>query len=296
MITSNLSMLGAFRIDRIEEISGPLFPAKTFLPGLPEEAYAREAHWLIPKHYDDSTGYLIQSDHSWVLRTGKNTVMIDSCVGNHKTLPSYGPFDGLETPYLERLANVGLSPDDIDFVMCTHLHPDHVGWNTRLESGKWVPTFKNARYLMGRRAYDFAHRAVEAGENEADRPVFDESILPVVAAGLVDYVDDGFEIDDGVVVHDADGHTVGHMLVNAVSNGASGVFCGDVVHHPLQLRYPHINSQFCADPELAAKTRHVLLEKCAEDNSILMPVHFAGSSRGHVRRDNDVYAWDELSD
>jgi glyoxylase-like metal-dependent hydrolase (beta-lactamase superfamily II) len=171
-----------------------------------------------------------------------------------------------------------------------------VGWNTRLENGTWVPTFKNARYLMGRRAYDFAHRAVEAGENEADRPVFDESILPVVAAGLVDYVDDGFEIDRGIVVHKADGHTVGHMLVDAASNGASGVFCGDVVHHPLQLRYPHINSQFCVDAELAVKTRRVVLERCAEDNSILMPVHFGGSSRGHVRRDKDVYVWDELAD
>jgi len=293
---STLFTLGEFRIDRVVEMSGPLFPASSFLPGLPEDALAREAHWLIPKHFDEPTGYLIQSDHSWVLRTGKHTILIDSCVGNHKTLPSYEIFAGLETPYLQRLASIGLSPDDIDFVMCTHLHPDHVGWNTRLENGKWVPTFRRARYLIGRHAFDFAQRAIASGENEAERPVFDESLLPVVEAGLVQYVDDGFEIDHGVVVHNADGHTVGHMLVHAKSSGASGIFCGDVVHHPLQLRYPHLNSMFCADPEKAANTRRAVLEDCAEHNSVLMPVHFAGSSRGHVCRDNDAYTWDEHPD
>jgi glyoxylase-like metal-dependent hydrolase (beta-lactamase superfamily II) len=148
-ITNNLFRLGEFQIDRVVEMSGPLFEANSFLPGLPEDAVARERHWLIPRHYDEASGYLIQSDHSWVLRTGNCTIMIDSCVGNHKTLPSYGVFAGLETPYIERLASIGLSPDDIDFVMCTHLHPDHVGWNTRLENGRWVPTFRQARYLIG---------------------------------------------------------------------------------------------------------------------------------------------------
>src|ERR1700692_4736475 len=105
---------------------------------------------------------------SWVLRTGRFTILIDSCVGNHKNLPAYEVFAGLETPYLERLAGIGLSPDDIDFVMCTHLHPDHVGWNTRLENGIWVPTFRRARYLIGRYAYNFAEAAIRAGENETD--------------------------------------------------------------------------------------------------------------------------------
>jgi glyoxylase-like metal-dependent hydrolase (beta-lactamase superfamily II) len=139
-------------------------------------------------------------------------------------------------------------------------------------------------------------KAVASGENEADRPIFDESILPIVEAGLEQFVDDGFEIDHGVVVHDADGHSVGHLLVHASSNGASGIFCGDVVHHPLQLRYPHLNSMFCADKVTAATTRRVVLDDCAEHNSILMPVHFAGSSRGYVGRDKDMYTWDELPD
>jgi glyoxylase-like metal-dependent hydrolase (beta-lactamase superfamily II) len=132
--------LGGFRIDRVEEMSGPFFPP-SFLPGLPEDALAREAHWLVPKHFDEHSGNLINSDHSWVLRTGRHTILIDSCVGNHKNLPAYELFNNLQTPYLERLASIGLSPDDIDFVMCTHPHPDHVGWNTRLENGIWRPLF-----------------------------------------------------------------------------------------------------------------------------------------------------------
>jgi glyoxylase-like metal-dependent hydrolase (beta-lactamase superfamily II) len=179
--------------------------------------------------------------------------------------------------------------------MCTHLHPDHVGWNTRLESGIWVPTFRRARYLIGRHEYEVAQRAIAKGENEDDRPVFNESVLPVVEAGLVEYVDDGFQIDHGVVVHAAPGHTEGHMVVHAKSNGRSGIFCGDVIHHPLQLRYPHINSMACRDPEQAASIRRAVLTDCAEHDRLLMPVHFAGSSCGHVRHDKDVYAWEELS-
>jgi glyoxylase-like metal-dependent hydrolase (beta-lactamase superfamily II) len=286
--------LGEFQIDRVEEMSGPLFPP-SFLPGLPEDALAREAHWLVPKHFDEHSGNLVNSDHSWVLRTGRHTILIDSCVGNYKNLPTYELFNNLETPYLERLASIGLSPDDIDFVMCTHLHVDHVGWNTRLENGIWVPTFRRARYLIGRHEYDVAERAIANGENENDRPVFNESVLPVVEAGLVEYVDDGFQIDQGVVVHAAPGHTEGHMVVHAKSNGSSGIFCGDVIHHPLQLRYPHINSMACRDPEQAANTRRAVLTDCAEHDRLLMPVHFAGSSCGHVRHDKDVYTWEELS-
>jgi glyoxylase-like metal-dependent hydrolase (beta-lactamase superfamily II) len=291
---SNQIALGEFRIDCVEEISGPFFPP-SFLQDLPEDALAREAHWLIPKHVDAQSGNLINSDHSWVLHTGRHTILIDSCVGNHKNLPAYELFNDLETPYLERLASIGLSPDGIDFVMCTHLHPDHVGWNTRLENGMWVSTFRRARYLIGRHEYEVTERTIRSGENEDDRPVFNESVLPVVEAGLVDYVEDGFQIDRGVVVHAAPGHTEGHMMVHAKSNGSSGVFCGDdVIHHPLQLRYPEINSMFCRNAEQAARTRRAVLADCAEHDRLLMPVHFAGSSCGHVRRDKDAYSWEEI--
>lgn len=134
-----------------------------------------------------------------------------------------------------------------------------------------------------------------SGENEDDRPMFNESVLPVVEAGLVEYVDDGFEIDRGLLVRAERGHPEGHLVVHAKSNGSSGIFCGDVIHHPLQLRYPHINSRFCRDPEQAAVTRRAVLSACAEHDRLLMPAHFPGSGRGRVRHDKDVYAWEELS-
>ena len=146
--------IGDVRVTRIEEQMGPGFPAKDFFPEFEAETFAAEQHWLAPSYYQPESGRLIASIHSWLVRTGKYTILIDACSGNHKPRPGMPRFDMLNTKYLDRLREAGVQPEEIDFVMCTHLHVDHVGWNTRLENGKWVPTFPNAKYVMSRTDHD----------------------------------------------------------------------------------------------------------------------------------------------
>ena len=146
--------IGDVRVTRIEEQMGPGFPAKDFFPEFDADTFAAEQHWLAPNYYQPESGRVIASIHSWLVRTGKYTVLIDSCSGNHKSRPGMPRFDMLDTKYLDRLREAGVQPEEIDYVMCTHLHVDHVGWNTQRENGKWVPTFPNARYVMSRTDHD----------------------------------------------------------------------------------------------------------------------------------------------
>ena len=146
--------IGEVRVTRIEEQIGPGFPAKDFFPEFEAETFADHQHWLAPNYYQPESGRLMTSIHSWLVRTGKYTVLIDSCSGNHKPRPGMPRFDMLNTKYLDRLREAGVEPEEIDFVMCTHLHVDHVGWNTKLENGKWVPTFPKAKYVMSRTDHD----------------------------------------------------------------------------------------------------------------------------------------------
>jgi glyoxylase-like metal-dependent hydrolase (beta-lactamase superfamily II) len=177
--------VGDLRIDRVEEMEKPLVKLRDLLPDLPEDAMERHAHWLFPGFEYPATGLSIMAEHSWVVRTRHHVVLIDTCWGNAKPRPGVG--DRLDTPWLERLTRLGLRPEDIDIVMCTHLHADHVGWNTRLVDGRWVPTFPNARYLFGRREYD--HWRNQPGAAFGNDAAFQDSILPCVEAGLAELVD-----------------------------------------------------------------------------------------------------------
>ncbi len=242
-----------------------------------------------PAFVDPATGLLIMSFHSLVVRTDQGNLLVDACVGNHKERPLIPEWHQQEWPYLERLAQAGLTPADIDYVCCTHLHGDHVGWNTRLDDGRWVPTFPNARYLFaaGEVAYWETYHEVDP-ENAYIRPWAD-SVLPVMAAGQVDRVDYDHEILPGIRLRHAPGHTPGNVVVELDDGRARAVMSGDVVHHPVQIERADWCSQFDTDHYQALETRQALLESLADTDTLLMGAHFAGSAAITVVGDRDGF-------
>jgi glyoxylase-like metal-dependent hydrolase (beta-lactamase superfamily II) len=269
--------IGNVSVTRIEEMLGyGSFPPAQYFVGFEREVLERHLGWLVPHHYAPEKDAIITSVHSWLIRTPRHTILLDCCAGNHKERTYWPRFHQLNTPFLERLAAAGARPQDIDIVLCTHLHADHIGWNTVLRDGRWVPTFPNAKYLFSRKENDFWDPRVNvAGADDPGRRIaYRDSVLPVVEAGQAQLVDGIHAIDDMLRVEPAPGHTPGHVLLKLEAGGAAGVFCGDVIHHPIQVYAPHWNSQFCELADEARATRRGLLEHCAERGALLFPAHF----------------------
>src|SRR3954469_13337376 len=192
-------MIGNTSVTRIEEQVGPNdSPAGAFLPDLVRERVVPHLPWLVPVHYDPATDKLITSNHSWLIRTDRHTILLDSCAGNHKNRPWLPRFHQLNVPFLERLRIAGVEPEDVDIVMCTHLHADHVGWNTRLVEGKWVPTFPNARYVMAEVEYRYLLDKVKRVGPEANHHCYPDSVLPVVEHGQADMVSMSHRLAPGI--------------------------------------------------------------------------------------------------
>lgn len=276
--------IGAVRVTRIEESTGPGFTPEQLFPDWSQEAVRLHWDWLVPHYFDPGVGRLLTSIHTWLLQTPAHNILVDTCAGNHKQREFSPRFHQLETPWLERLAETGLRPQDIDVVLCTHLHVDHVGWNTCLQDGRWIPTFPKARYLFSRIEHD--HWSPQANPAIVERhpgkeQIYQDSVLPVVAAGLATLTDGEHVIDDWVAVTPAPGHTPGHVVVRIAGQDAKAVFSGDILHHPIQVVNPGWNSRFCELPEQAAHTRREVLAYCAEEEALLMPAHFA---HPHVAR------------
>ena len=283
--------LGNFSITKIVESCGPAMPLDVLLPTAEPEAVEEQRHWLEPGFVDPQSGLLVLSFHSYLIRTPRHTILVDTCVGNDKERPGFPDMHRLQTNYLYKLAATGINPEQVDFVMCTHMHPDHVGWNTRLRDGRWVPTFPNAKYLFSKVEMEVwqQHARDGAGNPAITEPVssilrdcFNDSVLPVVEAGQSLQVDDGYQVEDGIGIEAAPGHTPGNVVINLESNNALAVMSGDVLHHPLQLSYADWSSCFCTDPELAVKTRKQLLERIAGTGTLLMPAHFPDPTWGRI--------------
>jgi glyoxylase-like metal-dependent hydrolase (beta-lactamase superfamily II) len=266
--------IGAAIAARVEETYEPNFEAVKFFPDWDPAVLQEHGAWLSPDHYDPASGYLKLSVHSWLLTVGGKRILIDACVGNHKPRMARPLWHMLDTPYLARLAAAGARPEQIDMVMCTHLHVDHVGWNTRLESGRWVPTFPNARYVFSRDDYEH-YLAIDRDPEKgpANLGSFRDSILPVVEAGLAQMVSGAAALDEGLSVEPAPGHTPGTIAIKFESRGERALFCGDILHHALQVYRPQWNSVACADAVNARASRRKVLEHCA-GGALLMPAHF----------------------
>ena len=286
-----ITRIGDFEVARITEYEGPFIGPQDFFPDFDAEVLQAYPDMTGPRLIDPATGKLIFSFHSFIVKTGHHTILIDSCLGNDKERPSRPQFHRLRTPYLADLAAAGVRPEQVDFVMCTHLHWDHVGWNTRLENGRWVPTFPNARYVMARREFDHWQAVQQRGEESPHRLAFEDSVLPVVRTGQSQLVDDDFALEDGLWFEAAPGHTPGNVVIHARSRDERAVFLGDVLHHQLQLAKPEWSTLACTDRELSRKTRIRLIEEHAEHGTRLLPAHFPAPTVGHIVRHGSAYRY-----
>ena len=281
-------VLGRLSVAQVYECDA-VIPLSQALPSITAQDLARLKGWYWDPDLADGPDQsnMRISVHSYILRVDDRNILIDTCCGNDKqrSLPNV---HNQQFPYLENLMHAGLRPEDIDLVMCTHLHFDHVGWNTRLQDGSWVPTFPNARYLFGRQDLDFYSKQ----RHEADhRAAFDDSVAPILDAGLADLVDQDTrihrEIGDGIWPEDASGHSPGNLCVIAECGGERAIFSGDCFHHPVQIVRPDAPFFFDEDPRQAGATRQRLLESYANKDGIFFPAHFTGATAGRVERDRD---------
>ena len=269
--------IGEATVTRIEEQLGfASRPPEQYLDGFERDTLARHLDWLVPHHYSTEHDRLITSIHSWLIRTSRHTILLDSCAGNHKNRPGFPRMHQLETPFLDQLRRAGAEPEQIDIVLCTHLHADHVGWNTVLKDGRWVPTFPNATYLFSRTENETGdprrHPAADADLLRGG--AYRDSVLPVIEARQALLIDADHAIDDTMTIVAAPGHSRGHIAMWLANAAGRALFCGDVLHHALQVHAPHWNSKFCELPALARATRRTLLEQCAEYRALLFPGHF----------------------
>ena len=283
--------IGDFEVYRITEFEGPFIAPQTFFPDYDPEVLKANPDMAGPRFLDPATGHLVFSFHCFVVKTGRHTILIDSCLGNEKDRPMRPQFHRLRTPFLADLANAGVKPEEVDYVMCTHLHWDHVGWNTRLENGRWIPTFPNARYIMARREFDYWQEWQKRGEDSPHRLAFEDSVLPVVRTGQSVLVDDDYAFEDGLWFEAAPGHTPGNVVIHARSRDDSGVFVGDVLHHQFQLMQPAWSTVACSDRELSRKTRTRLVEEHADRGTRLLPGHFPAPTVGRIVRRGNAYRY-----
>jgi glyoxylase-like metal-dependent hydrolase (beta-lactamase superfamily II) len=267
--------LGRLRVRRVVERDGPTRPT-WLLPEASGAAVARHREWLAP-HFLDERGRFLQSVHTFVVEAPGLTLLVDTCIGNDK--PRGGPpFDMLKTTYLEDLAAAGVRPEAVDLVVCTHLHVDHVGWNTRLDDGRWVPTFPRARYLLVRGEWE--HWSGREGDESA--PVMGDSVRPVVEARLADLVAPDHRITDEIWLEPTPGHTPGHVSVRLASGGSEAVITGDLMHHPIQCAEPDWNSHFCVDQAQARATRRAFCARYADRDVLVLGTHFNTPTAGRI--------------
>ena len=274
---------GDLTIHRVIEQETSFLPALEMFPDLTGERLAENRSWLKQAKGLDDDDTLILCFQSYIVRTPHHTILIDTCIGNDKPRPTRPKWDmKTDNTYIGGLKAAGFSVEDIDFVMCTHLHPDHVGWNTRLQNGRWVPTFPNARYVFGRT--EFEHWTAQNAK--AAVPQFVDSVLPVVEAKRADIVERDLAVGDHARILP----TPGHVAFAFGKGKDDAVFSGDLIHSPLQALYPDLSLKFDVDPAQAARTRRGFLERYCDTDTLCCTAHFPSPSAGKIRRKGDGLA------
>jgi glyoxylase-like metal-dependent hydrolase (beta-lactamase superfamily II) len=273
-------------IHRIVEQEAGFTPVLEFLPTLTPQLLAENRAWLEPAALDPATDKLVLCFQSYVVKTPHHTVLVDSCIGNDKDRPTREAWhQKRDDHYMRALQAAGVGPEDIDFVMCTHLHADHVGWNTRLDNGRWVPTFPKARYLFSQKEYDYW----AAEHAKTPIPAMADSVLPVVAAKRADFVTSEYGLGDHIRLMPTPGHTPDHFAVCLGRRGDRAVMTGDLIHSPLQARYPDLVMRVDYDPAQATATRRNFLERYCEADTLCCTMHFPSPSVGHIKRWGDGF-------
>jgi glyoxylase-like metal-dependent hydrolase (beta-lactamase superfamily II) len=226
--------------------------------------------------------------HLWVVEKDKRLIVVDTGIGNGKSRPFSALFDQLGNPVLERFEAAGFERSRVDYVLLTHLHVDHVGWNTHWQNGRWTPVFEHAQHVFGERERAF----FETPQAEPRLMVYEDSVLPLIDAGLTRSVpDEGAVIKEGIRFLPTFGHSAGHMAIEMTSQGETAIFSGDVMHSPLQVPRPEWSSVFCLDPAQARASREWLLTRAADHDATLFTAHFPETSAGKVKRAKDGFEW-----
>jgi glyoxylase-like metal-dependent hydrolase (beta-lactamase superfamily II) len=283
--------VGDMTIHRIIELEEGYRPAREFLPNLTPELLAENRSWMQPDALD-AEDRLILCMQSYVVQTPHHTILVDSCIGNDRSRPLHPHFhQKSDTRWMDALAAAGLAVEDIDYVLCTHLHVDHVGWNTRLENGRWVPTFPKARYLFSGRELDFW----TARNADASIPWIEDSVLPIVAAKRAERVTSDHTLGDHLRLMPTPGHTPDHFAVQLGRRATEAVITGDLIHSPLQARYPDLRMRIDHDPEQAVATRRTFLENYCDTSTLCCFAHFPSPSKGYIRRWGDGFRCDYVA-
>ncbi|MGV0836571.1 MBL fold metallo-hydrolase [Mycolicibacterium thermoresistibile] len=285
--------IGAVTVTRVMEWEGLFAPGTELVPDSDDQFWESERDLLAPDHWEPTNGMVRACLQTFVLQSEGRTILIDTGAGNHKERPYLPVFGHLETDFLDRLAAAGFRPEDIDIVINTHVHIDHVGWNTYLHDREWVPTFPNARYVFSKRDYEFWNplNGHERHGALVNQNMFEDSVLPIAQAGLADmWEGDTHRIDKNLTLELAPGHTPGLAVLKLESEGDRAVFVGDLLHSPVQILRPDWNSCFCEDPDRARASRRRVLSWAADHNALLVPAHLGGDHAVEVVRAGDDFA------
>jgi glyoxylase-like metal-dependent hydrolase (beta-lactamase superfamily II) len=281
--------LGSTTVQQVVEGSAWPFSATRMFPAITPEIIETLVQELGGRFIDEQTGDLLISTHTFVVRTKHHVILIDSCAGNHKSRPGFPVPEHLNTPYLQRLAAAGVTPEEVDIVLCTHLHPDHTGWNTMLRDGTWVPTYPNAKYLMSSLELADTRAVYERGQTDETVPryltlAFEDSILPIIEHGQAVMIEQDHvvehELDSSVRLESTPGHTRAHVAVHIEGGGVHALATGDAFHHLLQLNH-HLAGPD-SDPEQGLATRQRLFTTYADTDTIFLPAHIPSPTAGRL--------------
>lgn len=287
---------GRFSISKIADLEDVLYSPQAMLPDATDAALREALPRLGAKLIDPATLQLVLSFNCFVVRAGRHTILVDSCIGNDKERPMRQAWHRRRGPFLDTLKGLGVTPESIDYVLCTHLHADHVGWNTRLVNGKWVPTFPNAQYVMAETEYGH-WRALH--DKKPPEPLlhgsFADSVLPVVERGQAVMVAMDHQVAPGVRLEGAPGHTPGGVVIHVEDGGAHAILVGDLMHHPIQVLHPEWSTNFCEDPDRSRRTRIDFVRRQAETGTRILTGHFPAPTMGQIRRDGSghIFAFEE---
>lgn len=280
-----LTQLGAIEIWRILESVDPFLEPHEFFPEMDEDGLALMRQET-PRQLCPRTGMMLIPIQGFLIKTPRHNILVDACIGNDKTCEFYDIWHKRsDRRFLASLAAAGVRPEDIDYVLCTHLHLDHVGWNTRLENGRWVPTFPNARYVMT--SADLDHFKSDPGDS------YNESVLPVIEAQQAELVSSDHMLGEHISLVPTPGHTPGHVSVHIADGDRAAIISGDAIHSTIQILKPEWNFAYDHDKALAAQTRRAMLEMACEADRLFLGSHFPLPSLGRVHRKEGTFRWAE---
>jgi glyoxylase-like metal-dependent hydrolase (beta-lactamase superfamily II) len=288
--------IGDVTITSIIERDGPWRMPQDMFPDYDPAVGRQHLAELDPTVFDPISGKLVITYQTFVVRTPKHTILIDTCTGEDKGYAA--PMNFPKQPWLDSFRAAGLRFESIDYVFCTHLHSDHTGWNTMLRDGRWIPTFPNAKYIFHKEEYAYWETATGRAAHPpgstlvgGTQNVWTYNCLPIVEAGQALLVDDTFELDDTFSLTPTPGHSPCHCCVNIRSRGQQAVVTGDMMHHALQCREPDWSSVFDSDRKQAARSRRRFLGQVADTSTLILPIHFPNPTVGRVAADGGRFRY-----